>query len=130
MGGERGGELQVLVGKQQRSDGGVHAGDNREDERNPSICQETSHIDINKCLIRKGHSHDSSICFSPHYEAKWVRQIFCSVEKVVGISFFPDIIGWELNFIPWRRWIFYLEKKLSVPFGNSVNVLHTLKRTV
>lgn len=82
---------------------------------------------FNKKIGTKGHSHDSSIHFSPHYEAKWIRLIFCSVEKVFGICFFPDNHSWELNFIPWKQWILYLEKKLSVAFGNSVNVLHSLK---
>lgn len=78
-----------------------------------------------KKIGTKGYSHDSSIRFSPHYEAKWLRLIFCRVENVFCICFFPGNNGRELNFIPWRRWILYLEKKQSVPLGNSV--LHTLK---
>lgn len=52
MGGKRSGELKVLIGKQQRSNGGVHAGEeghgqsgrrDQQDERHQLMaCQETS----------------------------------------------------------------------------------------
>lgn len=63
------------------------------------------HINIikyHKKIKIKGYSHHSSIRFSPHYKAKGVRLIFCSVENVFAISLCPDNTGWELNFIPLR----------------------------
>lgn len=58
------------------------------------------HPQYNK--TEQNYSHHSSIGFSSHYKAKWIRLVFSDVQGTLCTGFPLRNATWETNFIPLR----------------------------